>query len=294
MKNLTWNAAALSSLLTACVGAPDAADAPPAPAVAAVDAISITARCNTAADCAPNRNPCTTARCVLGVCSYTFVNTAPPVACNDNNPCTFNDRCVGALCTGDRELSLLSGTQLPAAEGWVGYGAAAAATSQSGTRVRINTAPLAASAYATHGRALPPNVFATHDLQWELTVASADHNYGDGTAVIFPDFSGFFGANGPLGPVEREQMIFFDDTEIGWGDLTQTAAVNTHASHLYRLHVTTTGGAELSVDGNVVITRPSISVAGGTIGFGDQTNDPGLNGQFDVWNVRLMPQPHCQ
>ena len=127
MKNFTWSAAALLSLLTACVGAPDAADAPQNPAV---DAISVTAHCSTVADCAPSRSPCTAARCVLGVCTYTLVGTVPPVACNDNNPCTFNDRCVGALCTGDRELSLLSGAQLPAAEGWVGYGAAAAATSQ--------------------------------------------------------------------------------------------------------------------------------------------------------------------
>jgi hypothetical protein len=281
--------------LLSCAGAPtpdQAEDAPPEAAASPSRAgITVTGRCVTVADCAPSRNPCTTARCVNTVCTYTVVG-APNAACNDNNPCTFNDRCVGSVCTGDLELPLLTGTQLPSTEGWVGYGGAVAATSQSGTTVRVDTLPLAPNVYATHGHALPPNVFATHDLQWELVVTSAEHNFADATAVIFPDFYGYFGASGPIGTLERQQMIYFDDTEIGWGDLSQTAAVNTHAWHVYRLHVTGTG-AEVSVDGAITLTRPSISVAGANVGFGDQTNDPGLNGTFDITNVRLVPQPWC-
>jgi hypothetical protein len=250
-------------------------------------------RCTARVDCADDGNPCTVAECVDGLCVHRAAPAGSMLACDDGDPCTLGDHCESERCAGATELVLLSGARLPMADGWAGFGDATA-TSQAGARVRVDTVPLARGAYATHGHALPPGAFTTHDLQWELVVASADHNPGDATAVILPDFYGFFGASGPIGPVERQQMIYFDDTEIGWGDLAQTAALDTHVAHVYRLHVTPTGGAELRVDGSLALSRPVISVAGSNIGFGDQTNDPGVNGRFEIWGVRLVPQPRCQ
>ncbi|MDO9016863.1 MAG: hypothetical protein Q8S73_20590 [Deltaproteobacteria bacterium] len=278
---LAVDALAVDALAVDALGVDALADAPAGPS------------CTARVDCADDGNPCTVAECVAGRCVHRAAPAGSMLACDDGDPCTLGDRCESERCAGATELVLLSGARLPMADGWVGYGDATA-TSQAGARVRVDTTPLASGAYATHGHALPPGAFTTHDLQWELAVASADHNPGDATAVILPDFYGYFGASGPIGPVERQQMIYFDDTEIGWGDLSQTAALDTHAAHVYRLHVTPTGGAELRVDGSLALTRPAISVAGANVGFGDQTNDPGVNGRFEIWGVRLVPQPRCQ
>jgi hypothetical protein len=256
---------------------------------------AITVRgCSTVADCTSSRNPCTTAQCLRGVCSYTLVGPTPPTACDDYDACTFGDHCVASACQGDPVLTLLTGTALPSVEGWIGYGNASAATSQGGTLVTLDTTPLAGNAYAMHGHTLPTGVYATHDLEWQLSVQSAEHNPADGSAVVFPDYNGWFGASGPNGPLERDQMIWFDDTEIGWGDMSQTAAVNTHVPHVYRLHRTGSGGAELLVDGIVTLSRASLIVTSDNIGFGDQTNDWGVNGRFEISYVRLVPQPQCQ
>ncbi len=179
-------------------------------------------------------------------------------------------------------------------EGWVGYGSASAATSQGGTQVTIDTTALPGNAYAMHGHTTPAGVFATHDLEWELTVQSADHNLADGSAVVFPDYNGWIGASGPNGPVEREQMIWFDDGEIGWGDFSQTATLSTHVPHVYRLHRTSTGTAKLFVDGVPTLSRATLITTSANVGFGDQTNDWTVNGRFDISYMRLVPQPQCQ
>lgn len=283
-------AAAVAVGLLAC-----APSAPVAQEEVGATAEAFTVRgCVTVADCAPSRNPCSTAACVNGVCSYTIVGQVPPTPCDDFDACTFGDRCVGSVCQGDPVLVLLSGTTLPSAEGWVGYGSASAATSQGGTQVTIDTTALPGNAYAMHGHTTPAGVFATHDLEWELTVQSADHNLADGSAVVFPDYNGWIGASGPNGPVEREQMIWFDDGEIGWGDFSQTATLNTHVPHVYRLHRTSTGTAKLFVDGVPTLSRATLITTSANVGFGDQTNDWTVNGRFDISYMRLVPQPQCQ
>lgn len=43
-------------------------------------------------------NPCTEDLCIDGVCFHVPVEDGMP--CNDNNPCTLNDRCVAGTCMG--------------------------------------------------------------------------------------------------------------------------------------------------------------------------------------------------
>jgi hypothetical protein len=43
-------------------------------------------------------NPCTEDFCIDGLCFHIPVQDGAP--CNDNNPCTLNDRCVAGTCMG--------------------------------------------------------------------------------------------------------------------------------------------------------------------------------------------------
>lgn len=81
---------------------------------------------------------------------------------------------------------------------------------------------------------------------------------------------------------ERAQMIYFDEDEIGWGDETDTFALDTtDRFHLYRLEVQSNGFAQLYVDGTLALERTGFMI-NGVIAFGDQTNDDGVDGHFQL------------
>ena len=242
------------------------------------------AYCNVLSDC-DDGNPCTTAtQCIEHHCLYT--NTSGP--CDDGSGCTLDDVCIGGECIGSEEVVLLSGTQLPATEGWLGYGDDAATAD--GSIVTVTT-PIASPLYryATYGLGLSATDLATHDLQWTLRVDSADFNPYDASAALLPHFTGWYG----WGPATRAQMIAWQDDRIGWGDASAQYLVDTTLPHVSRLGINGAGEGELFVDNVLALVRPGI-VIGPMVGFGDQTNDWGVDGQFEISDMRLVPNQWCK
>jgi hypothetical protein len=85
----------------------------------------------------------------------------------------------------------------------------------------------------------------------------------------------------------RAQMIFFDRNLIGWGDESATFAMDTtDRFHHYRLQVTAGGLAQVFVDGRLALERSNFSKIA-RIGFGDMTNDPGVNGRFSISYINV-------
>jgi len=159
-------------------------------------------RCRGAFDC-NDGNACTTDACVGGACVFTAVTA--PTACDDANPCTWDDACVGTACVGVATLPLLSGDATPAGEGWTGYLETAATTSD-GQVITVDTAASPSTqSVSSWGHPLAASWFATHDLEWRARVITATSNPYDGSAVVFPAFSGWYGVG-----VEREQMVMLE------------------------------------------------------------------------------------
>jgi hypothetical protein len=89
-------------------------------------------------------------------------------------------------------------------------------------------------------------------------------------------------AGGPRG-----QMIYFDPGRIGWGDDTATFAMDTtDRFHQYRLTVSSDGVAQVFADGTLALERSDF-VKIPRIGFGDMTNDPGVNGSFSIAYINV-------
>lgn len=183
---------------------------------------------------------------------------------------------------------LLGGTVLPAVEGWTvttNLSGAPDVTSN-GTEVRVDSDVDAAS---------DPVILVWIDtgvsdgtpftLQWDLAVNTAnDHNSFDaGVAFLAAyDEASFFGTLD-----QRAAMIYFDTDEIGWADESQSFSIDTTTRRTYRLAIDADGDAILSVDGVARLTRSDIPVTG-TIAFGDQTNDTGVDGDFVISDLELI------
>jgi len=109
-------------------------------------------------------------------------------------------------------------------------------------------------------------------------------------------------AGGPRG-----QMLFFDEDAIGWGDETEkrnqkkrrnkTEAFEmdtTDRFHTYTLTVDDNGVAKVYVDGKLRLKRKKWEGIP-RIGFGDMTNDVGVNGRFSIGDIivtshsRILP-----
>lgn len=245
-------------------------------------AASFGTRCMQHSDC-DDANVCTDDFCDNGVC----VSKPNQASCDDGDACTLVDICEEGVCGGQSDLVILDGSALPAAQGWTLYGDPTATSVVSGA-VEIDTVNVAAAKpIAMHAYTLPNNVFATHDLVWKMWVTTADHNSFDASVAFLPAYSGWYG-----GPTERPQMVYFEETEIGWADLSASSALDTTMPHAYRFHVTPSGTGELYVDGVLRLTRPNV-LLNGTIGFGDQTNDTNVDGIFAMSIVLLTPNNSC-
>lgn len=248
--------------------------------LSADDAPLAFASCRSDADC-DDGNVCTDDRCDLGRCD----NRPNDAACNDGDVCTLNDFCFGGTCVGDVEMTLLRGDQMPASEGWTDYWQGG--TYVSGAEVHIDTT-LPNVNRAMHGRTLPIGALTTHDIEWKQRVVSGTVNPYDASASFMPAYSGWFGV-----PNERAQMLYFTPTEVGWADFSAAYTVDTTVDRRYRFSINAVGEAALYVDGTLALSRSGAFV-NGAIGFGDQSNDTGIDGRFSVWSMRLVPKAACQ
>ena len=136
-------------------------------------------------------------------------------------------------------------------------------------------------------------------IEFTLKVLKVEkpHNLYDAGIMFYGstlDPSGNF-SGGP-----RSQMIFFDEKAIGWGDETGIFLMNTTDTfHTYTLTVDHSKFAKVYVDGTLALKRekkwkgiPRIGFA--RIGFGDMTNDVGVNGRFSIRDIIVTPHPRSR
>jgi hypothetical protein len=123
-------------------------------------------------------------------------------------------------------------------------------------------------------------------IEWRLLVRSADpHNFLDAGVAFMPSYSSWPGTR-----EERDQMIYFDMSAIGFADDTQSYSMATTVVHIYRLAVDSAGNATVSVDGTDRLTRSNLTI-NGTIAFGDHTNDAMVDGDFEISQLRIITCP---
>jgi hypothetical protein len=164
--------------------------------------------------------------------------------------------------------------------------------STSGTFITSNTIgapapdPFPGAAVLWFFREIPIQVENGFSIEFLLKVNNVEvpHNLFDAGIIFYGSTvdpsSGFTG-----GP--RAQFIFFDKDRIGWGDESQTFAMDTTDDfHLYTLTVDSSGLAHLFVDGVLALQRSNFTAIP-RIGFGDMTNDSGVNGSFSIGSLTV-------
>ena len=128
-------------------------------------------------------------------------------------------------------------------------------------------------------------------IEFTLKVHAVEepHNYLDAGIMFYGSTDT---ADGMFTGGPRDQMIYFDENGIGWGDETETFAMDTTDTfHAYTLRVENKGVAKVYVDGTLRLTRKNwIGIP--RIGFGDMTNDLGVNGRFSIGDIIVTAYPH--
>jgi hypothetical protein len=170
-----------------------------------------------------------------------------------------------------------------------------------GTTVTLNTIGVLRRIDQLPGKAVvwfykevPFNFDSGFSIEFTLKVHKVEkpHNLNDAGIMFYGstiDPSGNF-AGGP-----RSQMLFFDEDAIGWGDESGRFEMDTTDTfHTYTLTVDDEGVAKVYVDGKRRLKRKKWEGIN-RIGFGDMTNDFGVNGRFSIGDIivtshrRILP-----
>jgi hypothetical protein len=191
---------------------------------------------------------------------------------------------------------LLNGASTPAAQGWTASGTStpAATVTNNGSFTEISTLGTTGGSGSTSGTLLYSKSFSLSSLptfqiniSLQVVAGSGVHNLLDAPVAFGTSIDNPFGTT-----TQRKQMLYFDPTGIGWGDQSDAFAMDTtDAFHSYSLFVNTlTGVASLAVDGVPRLTRTGY-VTNDKLTFGDQTNDPDVNGDFRIASIDVVPEP---
>jgi len=113
-----------------------------------------------------------------------------------------------------------------------------------------------------------------------------NHNQLDAAVAILPSFAGGAGS-----PTDRAQMIYIDNTRVGFAadDPTlppATASLVDGAFHDFVVAVDAAHTLTLTVDSEPMLTYPSVALDG-AIAIGDQTNDPSFDSSIQIRSVVL-------
>jgi hypothetical protein len=196
------------------------------------------------------------------------------------------------------QTTVLNGSQLPEEQGWL------VSTNEvtqedvvtNGRTLTLNTIGVLRSIDQLPGKAVvwfykevPFDFTSGFSIEFTLKVLKVEksHNLNDAGIMFYGstiDPSGNF-AGGP-----RSQMIFFDMDAIGWGDETGMVEMDTTTFHTYTLTVDHTG-AKVYVDGTLALKRDKWEERISRIGFGDMTNDVGVNGRFSIRDIIVTSHP---
>jgi len=216
----------------------------------------------------------------------------------------------GAAQSG--QTTELHGSQLPEEQGWLVSTNAVTPydVATNGSTVTLNTigvlrrndqAP-SQKAVMWFYKEVPYDFDSGFSIEFTLKVHKVEksHNLNDAGIMFYGstiDPSNNF-AGGPRG-----QMLFFDEDAIGWGDSTEKRSQKkkgnkaevfemdtTDTFHTYTLRVDDKGVAKVYVDGKRRLKRKKW-VGEPRIGFGDMTNDLGVNGRFSIGDIIVTSQP---
>jgi hypothetical protein len=197
------------------------------------------------------------------------------------------------------QTRVLNGSQLPEDQGW---SVSTNAVTQvdvvtNGSTLTLNTIgvlrridQLPGKAVVWFYREVPFDFESGFSIEFTLKVHEVEqsHNQYDAGIMFYGstiDPSGNF-AEGP-----RSQMLFFDEDAIGWGDETGRFEMDTTDTfHTYTLTVDDKGVAKVYVDGKRRLKRKKW-VGIPRIGFGDMTNDVGVNGRFSIGDIIVTAHP---
>ena len=197
------------------------------------------------------------------------------------------------------QTPVLKGSLLPQDQGWSIFTNAVTPLDivTNGNTLTLNTIGVLRSIDQLPGKAVmwfykevPFDFDLGFSIEFTLKVHEVEqsHNLYDSGIMFYGstiDPSGNF-AGGP-----RSQMLFFDKNAIGWGDETGRYEMDTTDTfHTYTLTVDDKGIAKVSVDGKQRLKRKKWEAIP-RVGFGDTTNDVGVNGRFSIGNIIVTAHP---
>ncbi|MDH5698827.1 MAG: hypothetical protein OEZ41_02560 [Nitrospirota bacterium] len=197
------------------------------------------------------------------------------------------------------QIPALNGSQLPEEQGWVVSTNAVRPLDvvTNGSVLTLNTIgvlraidQLPGKAFVWFYKDMPFDFQTEFSIEFTLQVHKVEqpHNFLDSGIMFYGSIDTSAGsfAEGP-----RSHMIFFDEDAIGWGDETGRFAMDTTDKfHTYTLKVEGEKFAKVYVDGKLALQRNDW-VGIPRIGFGDMTNDDGVNGKFSIGDIIVTSDP---
>ncbi len=203
--------------------------------------------------------------------------------------------CHCTMCGGAQTgpVTVLKSSQLPQEQGWsVSTNAATPLDVKTkGNHLTLNTIGVPRKIDQESGKAFmwfyrenPADIDSSFSIEFPLKVHKTEkpHNLFDAGIMFYGSADA---SAGDFAKETRSQMIYFDEGTIGWGDESGKFDVDTTDDfHTYRLTVDEKGSAKVYVDGKLALQRDDWKSLSG-IGFGDMTNDDGVNGKFSIGDI---------
>lgn len=211
---------------------------------------------------------------------------------------------TGLLLTGcagvqSGQITALKGSQMPEEQGWEVSTNAVRPLDvvTNGSHLTLNTIGVPRATDQLPGKAfmwfykdIPLDFQSGFSIEFTLQVHKVEqpHNFLD-SGIMF--YGSIDTSAGPFAEEPRSHMIFFDEDAIGWGDEKgKFKMVTTDKFHTYTLKVEVGKFAQFYVDGKLALKRNDW-VGIPRIGFGDMTNDDGVNGKFSIGDIIVTSDP---
>ncbi len=206
---------------------------------------------------------------------------------------------VGCGGAQSRQATMLNGSQLPQDKGWLVMSNAVSPVDivTDGQTLTLNTIGVLSNDDQRPGKAVvwfykdvPFDFDGGFSIEFTLKVHKVErsHNLYDAGIMFYgstKDPSDNFTGS------PRSQILFFDENAIGWGDETEMFTMDTTDTfHTYTLRVNDSRVAKVYVDETLALTREEWEGIP-RIGFGDMTNELGVNGRFSIGDIIVTAQP---